>query len=143
MPPIAHGSDTKIPPSALYAFWYCQRVNRRANSPVFEFQSRYIEHHFEARAKLPPILMSLRVGFLFCRLQLNDRLNGILRHDFPNGNERDNAAEKTGAGTTFGENGKQQQSSLQEDRTPIFTIVKFRRGAGSPFQRVRMSGGHL
>ena len=36
-------------------FWYCQRVNGWTNSPVFEFQSRYIEHHFEARAKLPLI----------------------------------------------------------------------------------------
>ena len=55
IPPNACGSYTKIPPSALYVFWHCQRVNRWTNSPVFEFQSRYIEHHFEARVKLPPI----------------------------------------------------------------------------------------
>lgn len=43
----------------------------------FGFQSRYIEHHFEARAKLPPIFDACVTAFLFCRLQLNDRPNGI------------------------------------------------------------------
>jgi len=36
------------------------------NSPVFEFQSRYIEHHFEARTTLPPILDVCVAAFLFC-----------------------------------------------------------------------------
>ena len=36
------------------------------NSPVFEFQNRYIEHHFEARAMLPPILDVYVAAFLFC-----------------------------------------------------------------------------
>ena len=52
--------------------------------------------------------MLLCIGFLFCRLQLNDRLNEILRQDFPCRNERENASEKTVAGTTFGENGKEK-----------------------------------
>ena len=40
-------------------------TKRHKNSPVFEFQSRYIEHHFEARAKLPPIF-DVSVHRLFC-----------------------------------------------------------------------------
>ena len=43
----------------------------------FEFQSRYIEHHFEARAKLPPIFDVCVTAFCFADLQLNDRPNGI------------------------------------------------------------------
>ena len=51
---------------SLSAFWHCQRVVGCKNSPVFEFQSRYIEHHFEARATLPPILDVCVAAFLFC-----------------------------------------------------------------------------
>ena len=43
----------------------------------FEFQSRHIEHHFEARAKLPPIFDVCVTAFCFADLQLNDRPNGI------------------------------------------------------------------
>ena len=44
-------------------------MNGCDNSPVFEFQSRYIEHHFEARATLPPILDVCVAAFLFCLFQ--------------------------------------------------------------------------
>lgn len=43
------------------------------NSPVFEFQSCYIEHHFEARATLPPIIDVCVAAFLFCLFRLNKK----------------------------------------------------------------------
>jgi len=39
------------------------------NSPAFEFQSRYIEHYFEARATLPPILDVCVAAFCFAFFQ--------------------------------------------------------------------------
>ena len=52
-------------------------------NPTLIFRADYIEHHFEARAMLPPILDALcNRLFLFClHSKLNDRPNGILRHD--------------------------------------------------------------
>ena len=43
------------------------------NSPVFEFQSCYREHHFEARATLPPIIDVCVAAFLFCLFRLNKK----------------------------------------------------------------------
>ena len=53
-------------------------MNGCDNSPVFEFQSRYIEHHFEARAKLPPILDVCVAAFLFCFFRLNEKFTKII-----------------------------------------------------------------
>ena len=68
----------EIPSPPLYAFWYCQRVSGCKNSPVFEFQSRYMEHHFEARAMLPPILDVCVAAFCFAHFQLNRMFTKII-----------------------------------------------------------------
>ena len=59
---------------------------------------------FWSESKAPADFWCLCNGFLFCRLQLNDRPNGIWFCDdiFLTESEQDNAAEKAGAGTTFG-----------------------------------------
>ena len=67
----------------------------RKQNPTLIFRADYIEHHFEARATLPPILGALcnRLFLFFSKTfsrfyiqKLNDRLNGICspakyRHD--------------------------------------------------------------
>ena len=51
----------------------------RKQNPTLILRADYIEHHFEARATLPPILMLCVIGsFCFFYIQqLNDRPNGI------------------------------------------------------------------
>ena len=48
-------------------------------NPTLIFRADYIEHHFEARAMLPPISDALcnRLFLFFYIQQLNDRPNGI------------------------------------------------------------------
>ena len=51
----------------------------RKQNPTLNFRADYIEHHFEARATLPPISDALcnRLFLFFYIQQLNDRPNGI------------------------------------------------------------------
>ena len=65
-PPNASGMLRENIVTATLCFLVLSASERVQNSPVFEFQSRYIEHHFEARAKLPPILDVCVAAFLFC-----------------------------------------------------------------------------
>ena len=60
----------KIPSSTTLCFLVLLASEWVQNSPVFEFQSRYIEHHFEARVKLPPIF-DVTMYRLFCFADYN------------------------------------------------------------------------
>ena len=121
-PPNAHGmlwENTVIYHSVLFGTvseWMGAKQSRLWISKPLHRTS------FWSESKTPADFWCHYVSaFLFCRLQLNDRLNGILRQGFPYGNERNNAAEKTGAGTTFRENGGEKDDVHNRNEHRIVT----------------------
>ena len=77
-PPNASGMLRENIVTATLCFLVLSASERVQNSPVFEFQSRYIEHHFEARAMLPQILDVCVAAFCFAHYCLSGKFTKII-----------------------------------------------------------------
>ena len=58
-----HGIGTPEVPSCSNRPWFCWQEQALRQNPSLNFKADYIEHHFEARATLPPIFDVCVIGF--------------------------------------------------------------------------------
>ena len=101
----AHRKCRTAPPR----LWFCWREQEESRTRLWIFRADYIEHHFEARATLPPILGALcnRLFLFFLHSTTEwpsewDMFSGEVMPRYERTKENETLGWDSRAGTTFG-----------------------------------------